>query len=184
VQSAFVVLLSGDWRFDKSRGAEYVEIIQTEERYTDRSPELTRQLVARGYAKKTPGQVGGATGGSGDEVDQGFAYVVVTDSDQGRILATRLRRMDIAKVTAVIGLEEARRLCQSGGADACLVAIDAPVPDGVPVAESDAPGRCCGVPALLVCSSGHAPPAGDRTPLRVLGRRVCGNPAAHALPPP
>src|SRR5262245_47072830 len=122
--------------------------------------------------------------GSGDEVDQGFAYVVVTDSDQGRILATRLRRMDIAKVTAVIGLEEARRLCQSGGADACLVAIDAPVPDGVPVAESDAPGRCCGVPALLVCSSGHAPPAGDRTPLRVLGRRVCGNPAAHALPPP
>jgi DNA-binding response OmpR family regulator len=103
--------------------------------------------------------------------------VVVTDSDQGRILATRLRRMDIAKVTAVIGLEEARRLCQSGGADACLVAIDTPVPDGVPVTESDAPGRCCGVPALIV--------AAVVTPhLRETARR-CGYLAAvsTAIPP-
>jgi hypothetical protein len=76
--------------------------------------------------------------------------VVVADSDQGHVLAARLRRMEVAKVTAVTGLEEARRLCQSGGADACLVTVDAPVPDGVPQAESDAPGRCCGVPALIV----------------------------------
>ena len=45
--------------------------------------------------------------------------VVVADSDQGRILAARLRRMEVAEVTAVAGLEEARRLCQSGSADAC-----------------------------------------------------------------
>jgi CheY-like chemotaxis protein len=78
--------------------------------------------------------------------------VVVADNDQGQVLAARLRRMEVAKVTAVANLEEARRLCQSGGADACLVAIDAPVPDGVPAAESDAPGRCCGIPALMVAS--------------------------------
>jgi hypothetical protein len=74
MQSAFVVLLSGDWRFDKSRGAEYVEIIQTEERYTDRSG-LARQLAARGYAERNTGPGWrGLEGGSGDEVDQGFAY--------------------------------------------------------------------------------------------------------------
>jgi DNA-binding NtrC family response regulator len=76
--------------------------------------------------------------------------VVVADSDQGQILAARLRRMDVAKVTAVAGLEEARQLCQLGDADACLVAIDAPIPDGIPVAETEAPGRCCGVPTLIM----------------------------------
>jgi len=76
--------------------------------------------------------------------------VVVADSDQGAVLAARLRRMDVAKVTAVTGLEEARRLCQLGSADACLVTVDAPVPDGVPAVEGDAPGRFCGVPTLMV----------------------------------
>lgn len=76
--------------------------------------------------------------------------VVVADSGQGEVLATRLRRMNVAEVKAVTKLEEARRLCQSGHADACLVAVDAPVPDCVPLSESDAPGRCCGVPALMV----------------------------------
>lgn len=76
--------------------------------------------------------------------------VVVADSDYGQILAARLRRMDVAKVTAVNGLEEARLLCQSGVADACLVVLGAEIPDGVPVAECDAPGRSCGVPALMV----------------------------------
>lgn len=76
--------------------------------------------------------------------------VVVADSDQSDVLAARLRRMDVAKVTAVAGLEEARRLCQSGSADACLVAVGPPVPDGVPAVEADAPGRFCGVPTLMV----------------------------------
>jgi hypothetical protein len=63
--------------------------------------------------------------------------VVVADSGQGEFLATRLRRMNVAEVRAVTELEEARRLCQSGHADACLVAVDAPVPDCVPPPESD-----------------------------------------------
>lgn len=76
--------------------------------------------------------------------------VVVADSDHGHFLAARLRRMEVARVTAVGSLEEARHLCQGDGADACLVAIDVAVPDGIPVVESDAPGRSSGVPALLV----------------------------------
>ena len=76
--------------------------------------------------------------------------VVVADSGHDHILAARLRRMEVAKVTAVTDLEEARRLCQSGAADACLVAIDITVPDGVPAVESYAPGRCCGIPTLMV----------------------------------
>jgi hypothetical protein len=37
--------------------------------------------------------------------------VVVADSEHGHILAARLRRMEVAEVTAVTGIEEARRLC-------------------------------------------------------------------------
>ena len=66
------------------------------------------------------------------------------------MLAARLRRMEIAQVTAVAGLEEAQLLCQSGRADACLVAVGTPVPDAAPTKESDAPGRRCGVPALMI----------------------------------
>ena len=81
---------------------------------------------------------------------KGLRVVVVTDSEHGHVLAARLRRMEVAQVTAVAGLEEARLLCQSGRADACLVAVGAPVPDAAPTTESDAPGRCCGVPALMI----------------------------------
>lgn len=80
---------------------------------------------------------------------RGLRVVVVIDSEHGHLLAARLRRMEVAQVTAVRGLEEARLLCQSGNADACLVAVDAPVPDGVPMQESDAPGRHCGILPLL-----------------------------------
>jgi len=76
--------------------------------------------------------------------------VVVADSDQGRVLAARLRRMDVAAVTAVAGRDEARQLCQSGSTDVCLVALGNPVPDSVPAPEGDAPGRACGIPALMV----------------------------------
>lgn len=81
---------------------------------------------------------------------RGLRVVVVIDSEHGHMLAARLRRMEVAQVTAVASLEEARLLCQSGNADACLVAVDAPVPDAMPAKESDAPGRCCGVPALMI----------------------------------
>lgn len=81
---------------------------------------------------------------------KGLRVVVVTDSEHGHVLAARLRRMEIAQVTAVAGLEEAQLLCQSGRADACLVAVGAPVLDAARTKESDAPGRRCGVPALMI----------------------------------
>jgi hypothetical protein len=49
---------------------------------------------------------------------RGLRVVVVIDSEHGHMLAARLRRMEVAQVTAVRGLEEARLLCQSGNADA------------------------------------------------------------------
>jgi hypothetical protein len=92
--------------------------------------------------------------------------VVVTKSNHGRDLMARLRRMDVAQVTAVADLEEARRLCRVGNADACLVAIDLTLPDDALTAEGDAPGRFRGIPALFV-----APVVTPR--LRRMARR-CG----------
>lgn len=44
---------------------------------------------------------------------RGSRIVAVADSDHGHALAARLRRMEVVNVTAVTGLEEARRLCQT-----------------------------------------------------------------------
>jgi len=77
------------------------------------------------------------------------AHIVVV-SDDGQALVARLRRMDVARITSAADIEEARHLCQANGADACLVAIDESIPDGVPIDESDAPGRCSGVPSLML----------------------------------
>ncbi|MGB6349281.1 MAG: hypothetical protein WBG10_04565 [Pseudolabrys sp.] len=76
--------------------------------------------------------------------------VVVADSSHGHDLMARLRRMDVAQVTAVTDLEEARRLCRVGNADACLVAINLALPDDTLATEGDAPGRFRGIPALIV----------------------------------
>ena len=76
--------------------------------------------------------------------------VVVADSDQGLLLAARLLRMDVARVTTVASLDEAGGLCRAGGADACIVAFDDALPDAVPAAEKDAPGRASGIPTLMV----------------------------------
>ncbi|HVZ53237.1 MAG TPA: hypothetical protein VG986_14830 [Pseudolabrys sp.] len=78
--------------------------------------------------------------------------VVVADSDQGLMLVARLRRMEVAQVTSVAHVEEARQLCESGGADACIVAFDDAIPDALPPADNDAPGRRCGVPTLMLVS--------------------------------
>jgi hypothetical protein len=79
--------------------------------------------------------------------------VVVAGSDQALVFAAQLRRMEVARVTAVAPLEQARGLCQAGDADACIVAIDEFVPDAAPMPETDAPGRRCGylttVPATI-----------------------------------
>lgn len=75
---------------------------------------------------------------------------MVADSDHGLVLAARLRQMDVALVTAVARLDEARGMCQAGGTDACIVAFDGAVPDAIPLVENDAPGRNSGVPSLMV----------------------------------
>jgi hypothetical protein len=76
--------------------------------------------------------------------------VVVADSDHGLVLAARLRRMEVAQVTPVTGLDAARVICQAGDSDACIVVFDDTVPDAMPIAENDAPGRNTGVPSLMV----------------------------------
>ena len=79
--------------------------------------------------------------------------VVVSDSDQGPMLVARLRRMEVAQVTSVGTIEQARLVCKAGDADACIVACEDTVPDGVPQAAADAPGRGCGVPSLMLVLS-------------------------------
>lgn len=76
--------------------------------------------------------------------------VVVADSDHGLVLAARLRRMEVARVTPVTGLDAARVIGQAGDSDACIVVFDDTVPDAMPIAENDAPGRNTGVPSLMV----------------------------------
>jgi hypothetical protein len=92
--------------------------------------------------------------------------VVVAGSDQALVLAARVRRMEVAEVTAVAAVPQARGLCQVGGTDACIVVFDDAVPDAAPMPDTDAPGRRCGVPSLMVVPA--------VTPhLRKMGRR-CG----------
>jgi hypothetical protein len=76
--------------------------------------------------------------------------VVVADSDQGLILAARLRRMQVSRVTSVTGIEAARGMCRAGDTDACVVAFSDLVLDAAPAAETDAPGRDSGVPSLML----------------------------------
>jgi len=75
--------------------------------------------------------------------------VVVADSERCSLLTARLRRMEVARVTAVANLDQARRLCRAGGANVCLVAFKDMVFDA-PAVEIDAPGRSCGVPSLML----------------------------------
>ncbi len=76
--------------------------------------------------------------------------VVVADSDRGIEIAARLRRMAIARVTAASGLLEARRLCDGGGADACVVLREDEILDAPPRQAGDAPGSDSGVPTLII----------------------------------
>jgi DNA-binding NarL/FixJ family response regulator len=55
--------------------------------------------------------------------------VVVADSDHALVFVACLRRMQLAEVTTVAGLEEARHLCRAGGVNACIVVVDDAVPE-------------------------------------------------------
>ena len=68
----------------------------------------------------------------------------------GARLVALLQRMAIGRITAVIRIEAAWRLCSAGGVDACLVVIGDAVPDSVPTVLAEAPGRAFGIPTLMV----------------------------------
>lgn len=110
--------------------------------------------------------------------------VVVADSDHGLMLVSRLRRMNVAQVTSVSNLEEARAICRGGGADACIVVFDDSILDAMPAGEGDAPGRLCGVPSLMLVRNvtpyrraaarrgGYLTPMPAAIPPRMLYRRI------------
>jgi hypothetical protein len=75
------------------------------------------------------------------------SHVIVVD---GQILAARLRRMAIGRVTMAAGIEEARRLCCASHVDACLVVIGDAVPDAASQVLVEAPGQLFGIPTVIV----------------------------------
>ena len=76
---------------------------------------------------------------------------IIADCDHGLVLAARLRRMDVAQVTALVRLDQAKAMCEAGGVDACIVVIDdVGAEDASSVTVADAPGRRCGVPSLMI----------------------------------
>jgi hypothetical protein len=79
------------------------------------------------------------------------AHVVVVGANQhGLMVAARLRRMALARVTAVEGLAEARSLCERGEAQACIVVSDDGAPEQLSMPVADAPGRGSGVPSPIM----------------------------------
>jgi hypothetical protein len=76
---------------------------------------------------------------------------IIANCDHGLVLAARLRRMDVAQVTALGRLDQAKAMCEAGGVDACIVVIDDVAAEAAsPVTVADAPGRRCGVPSLMI----------------------------------
>jgi hypothetical protein len=78
--------------------------------------------------------------------------LLIADPVYGHSLLDRLRLLKSFRVNRVDGIEEARRLCEAGAADACLVVVRNSGPDDFWLSQvgSSAPGRDCRVPSLLV----------------------------------
>jgi len=76
------------------------------------------------------------------------ASVVIVGSESRRLAAT-LQGMGLAGACAVANFDEARRICANGSVDACLVVQPRPIPDEE-TTTVEAPGRSCGVVAVLV----------------------------------
>jgi hypothetical protein len=114
--------------------------------------------------------------------------VVVADEVRGFRLAARLRRMDLSRVATVARLEEARCICRTGCADACLVVRNNAEIENFPLMETeeDAPGNTSGVPSLMLADvvTPHLRKAARRAgylatvpagiPARLLYRRIGG----------
>jgi hypothetical protein len=78
--------------------------------------------------------------------------LLIAEPSCGHTLLEKLRDLKLFKVTQVGDIEEARRQCEIGAADACLMVVRNFLADDLRVAlvESPAPGRESGVPSLLV----------------------------------
>lgn len=78
--------------------------------------------------------------------------VIVAGGNAGHPLVHTLTRMGVSRVRLVANPDQARQLCASRGADACLVVLPRSIPDEAQqwTAETDAPGREAGVPSLLL----------------------------------
>jgi len=78
--------------------------------------------------------------------------LLIADPAYGHSLLDKLRLLKSFKVNRVDSIEEARRLCEAGAVDACLLVVRNSAPDDLwlPQVESSAPGRDSGVPSLLV----------------------------------
>jgi hypothetical protein len=76
--------------------------------------------------------------------------VVVAQGEGGDALVARLRDMTVGQVSGVTDLATAHTLCQTGAADACVVACAEAVADAAPIPENDAPGGDGCAPSLMM----------------------------------
>lgn len=78
--------------------------------------------------------------------------LLIAEPAYGLTLLEKLRHLKLLKVTRVDDVEEARRQCEIGAADACLTVVRNFVADDLraSLVESPAPGRESGVPSLLL----------------------------------
>ncbi len=77
--------------------------------------------------------------------------VVVCAAASDCALIEAINRMGLSSVRVVSGHDEAQRMCDMAGTDACLVVLPPEIPDEAPqlTAETAAPGGRAGVPSLL-----------------------------------
>jgi hypothetical protein len=78
--------------------------------------------------------------------------LVIADPGDGQILHDRLGHLKQFKVNRVDHVEEARRICAAGAADACLLVVRNSAPEDLwlSLVKSFAPDLRGGVPSLLV----------------------------------
>jgi len=79
--------------------------------------------------------------------------LVVASGDRKLLLAQHLCRIGVARATFVPDIGAARRACLAGGVDVCLVVVGGDLADAIPEVDSDAPGKECGVPSLMVAGA-------------------------------
>jgi hypothetical protein len=78
--------------------------------------------------------------------------LLIADPAHERSLLDKLRLVKLFKVDHVDGIETARRSCEAGATDACLLVVRNSAADDLwlSLVKSFAPGRDNGVPSLLV----------------------------------